>query len=104
ATAGATLAGVLAPAMTNGEHSTGWLWLEKARRADSITWSQTSGELALMFPVTTGWLSMYSSPNKIRHMRITSSAFLPEVVMPMNVLSECLMDEYVMCRWRWATG
>jgi hypothetical protein len=55
--------------------------------------SQTSGEVPLQLPVTTGWLSMNSAPNRIAHISSTSSAFRPEVVIPMNVLSECFIEE-----------
>ena len=36
---------------------------------------------------------MKSAPNRMAHISITSSAFLGLVVMPMNVLSECFIDE-----------
>ena len=61
--------------------------------APSMVASQTSGEFPLQLPVTTGWVSMNSAPNRIAHMSSTSSAFLPEVVIPMKVLSECFIDE-----------
>ena len=79
---------MLAPPRTKGEHSTGWLRRLKARIADSMVSSQTSGELPLQLPVTTEWVSRYSSPNRMAHISSTSSAFWPEVVIPMKVLSE----------------
>ena len=99
-----TLAGVFAPPRTKGEHSTGWFRLQKARMAPNMVSSQTSGELPLQLPVVTGCFSRKSSPNRIAHISNTSSAFLGEVVMPMNILSEYFMDEYVMRRWRWLIG
>ena len=65
----------------------------KARIADSMVSSQTRGELPLQLPVVTGVASITSRPNRISHIAITSSAFRPEVVMPMKVLSECFMEE-----------
>ena len=61
--------------------------------AESMVSSQTSGELPLQLPVTTGVFSITSRPKRISHISMTSSAFRPEVVMPMKVLSEYLIDE-----------
>ena len=60
----------------------------EARIADSMVSSHTSGELPLQLPVTTAWVSRYSSPNRMAHISSTSSAFWPDVVIPMKVLSE----------------
>ena len=79
---------MLAPPRTKGEHRTGWLRRLKARIADSIVSSQTSGELPLQLPTTTECVSMNASPNRMAHMSSTSSALRPEVVIPMKVLSE----------------
>ena len=95
---------MLAPPITKGEQSTGWFRRQKARMAPSIVSSRTSGELPLQFPVTTGVSAITSGPNRIAHISSTSSAFFGLVVMPMNVLSECFIDEYVMCRCRWLIG
>jgi hypothetical protein len=84
---------VFAPPSTKGEHSTGWLRRQKARIAPSIVSSQTSGELPLQLPVVTGFSSMNASPNRAAHISITSSAFFGLVVMPMNILSECFIEE-----------
>ena len=61
--------------------------------AASIVSSHTRGELPLQLPTTTGFVSMNSAPKRMAHMSSTSSAFLPEVVIPMKVLSECFMEE-----------
>ena len=61
--------------------------------AESIVSSQTSGELPLQLPVVTGVSSITSRPKRISHMAMTSSAFLPLVVMPMKVLSEYFIEE-----------
>jgi len=53
-----------------------------------MTSSQTKGELTLMFPWITQFVSMNSQPNTIRAISIESSARAAEVTEPMKGLSD----------------
>ena len=66
--------------------------------------SHSNGELTLTLPRITQFLSTKSAPNTRRAMSMESSARCSDVIEPMKALSEYLICEYTISRWRLLTG